>query len=146
VVKNTIPVVSFTNCLYICRHGFPRVLISDQGTEFRNKFLEEVCRKGAIDHRRTAPYHPQCNGLTERFNRTLKNQLLKATPQLKNWDEKLDECVFAYRTAKQSSTGFTPFRLFYRRYGHSQILNIPLSIFIDSQMPVYFLELSYSPS
>lgn len=48
------------------RLGFPRVLISDQGREFVNHVVDDICKILAIDHRMSAAYHPQTNGLTER--------------------------------------------------------------------------------
>ncbi|UYV81466.1 hypothetical protein LAZ67_20001269 [Cordylochernes scorpioides] len=57
-------------------------------------------------------YHPQTNGLTERSNRTIANMLsMYMDLEQKNWDEMLPFITFAYNTAKQESTGFTPFFL-----------------------------------
>jgi transposase InsO family protein len=95
------------------RFGFPRVIISDQGREFRTTTLEDVCRKAGID---ASVYHPQCHGLTDLCNRTLVNQLLTLTQQLQEWDTKLDQSLFAYRTAMHASTKFTPYRLMFGRY------------------------------
>ena len=46
------------------RLGFPKILISDQGKEFNNDLLKNICEILGTDHRRTSAYHPQCNGLT----------------------------------------------------------------------------------
>lgn len=61
----------------ICCHGCPKFEISDQGREFCNHLCEELFKMTGTRHRVTSPYHPQANGLVERFNRTIKNSLLK---------------------------------------------------------------------
>ena len=69
--KEAIHVADFLNSLFL-RHGFPEVLISDQGREFCNAICNELLTKTGVKHRITSAYHPQTNGLTERFNQTLK--------------------------------------------------------------------------
>uniref|UniRef100_A0A914XQJ1 RNA-directed DNA polymerase n=1 Tax=Plectus sambesii TaxID=2011161 RepID=A0A914XQJ1_9BILA len=54
------------------RFGYPNVLITDQGREFCNKDMDKFCADNCIDHRVTAAYHPQSNGLTERMNQKIK--------------------------------------------------------------------------
>ena len=51
--------------------------ISDQSREFCIQLCEEVFRMTGTSHRVTSPYHHQANGLVERFNRAIKNSLLK---------------------------------------------------------------------
>eukprot|EP00795_Rhopilema_esculentum_P006818 gene6818-12410_t len=65
---------------------------------------------------RTSPYHPETDGLCERFNGTLKNMLRKAaTNDYPNWDKMLPYLLFAYREVPGESTGFSPFELLYGR-------------------------------
>ena len=58
----------------------------------------------------------QANGLNERWNQTLKQMLVKfCTEKKKEWDTLLDTSVFAYNTAKQQSTSYTPFEFMFGR-------------------------------
>uniref|UniRef100_A0A8P4KK44 ribonuclease H n=1 Tax=Dicentrarchus labrax TaxID=13489 RepID=A0A8P4KK44_DICLA len=73
---------------------------------------------------RTTPYHPQTDGLTERFNQTLKQMLRKFVNNSgTDWDQWLPYLLFAYREVPQASTGFSPFELL---YGHE--VRGPLSL------------------
>lgn len=57
--------------------GIPAVITTDQGSEFKNKLNDELMKTFNIDHRLATAYHPQDNGLDERFNQTLTNTILK---------------------------------------------------------------------
>lgn len=59
------------------RMGLPRVVTSDQGREFNNSLDDCLMKLLKIDHRLTTPYHPQANGLDERFNQTIQAMLVK---------------------------------------------------------------------
>ena len=98
------------------RVGIPKEILTDQGTNFTSMLLQELYRLLHIRHIRTSPYHPQTDGLVERFNRTLKMMLRKtAVEEGKDWDRLLPYVLFAYREVPQSSTGFSPFELLYGR-------------------------------
>jgi Integrase zinc binding domain/Integrase core domain len=99
----------------ICRHGCPKQILSDRGTHFRNEIVDSLLKKFEIQHLLSTPYHPQTNGLVERFNRTLCESLAKLTEGQEDWDHHISPVLFAYRTAKQSSTKITPFYLVYGR-------------------------------
>ena len=91
--------------------GLPAVITTDQGTEFKNKLNDELMKAFNIEHRLTTAYHPQANGLDERFNQTLTNSIVKyVEADRENWDVHLDQVVFAYNTAVQESTKYTPFQ------------------------------------
>ncbi|GBM27758.1 Retrovirus-related Pol polyprotein from transposon 412 [Araneus ventricosus] len=111
----------------LLRHGAPRVVITDRGTVFQSNLstLAELCN---IDHRMTTAYHPQTNGLTERFNKTLADMLsMYVNIEQRNWDEILPFVTFAYNTAKQETTGFTPFYLLHGREAETTL---------DTMLPV----------
>ncbi|GFX81942.1 transposon Tf2-8 polyprotein [Trichonephila clavipes] len=100
----------------VLRHGAPRVIITDRGAVFRSRLISSLVDLCNIDHRFTTAYHPQTNGLTERFNKTLADMLsMYVDVEQKNWDEILPFVTFAYNTAKQETTGFTPFYLLHGR-------------------------------
>jgi hypothetical protein len=72
--------------------------------------------KFQVPHRMSTPYHPQTNGLVERFNRTLIEALAKtAAEHLTDWDKYIAPTLFAYRTSNQSTTKMSPFFLVYGR-------------------------------
>ena len=78
--------------------------------------MKEVSRLLSIQNQVTTPYHPQANGLVERFNGTLKAMLKKlCVERPRDWDRYLESVLFAYREVKQESTGFSPFELLHGR-------------------------------
>jgi hypothetical protein len=112
---------SAANFIYediICRHGCPQVILSDRGSHFRNQIVDNLLTKFEIKHLYSTPYHPETNGLTERFNRTLCESLAKTTVDLTDWDMNISAVLFAYRTAKQATTKIEPFYLVYGRTAH----------------------------
>uniref|UniRef100_A0A8C6LCR8 ribonuclease H n=1 Tax=Nothobranchius furzeri TaxID=105023 RepID=A0A8C6LCR8_NOTFU len=106
------------NCLIqmFSRVGVPREILTDQGTNFTSKLLREVYALLGVTGIKTSPYHPQTDGLVERFNKTLKSMLRKFVKNSgKDWDHWLPFLLFAYREVPQASTGLSPFQLL---YGH----------------------------
>ena len=74
----------------VCRFGMPSVIHSDQGREFENKVMHELCILGGSHKTKTTPYHPECDGLVERFNRTLLMMLaMFASEHKDDWDDLL---------------------------------------------------------
>ena len=96
--------------------GIPKEILTDQGQNFMSQLLKEVYQLLHIQPIRTSPYHPQTDGVVERFNQTLKSMLRKyATEAGRDWDRLIPYVLFAYREVPQSSTGFSPFELLYGR-------------------------------
>ncbi|GBC06079.1 hypothetical protein RclHR1_06610002 [Rhizophagus clarus] len=95
----------------ICRHNCPAKLLSDRGTHFNNQMVEKLLEKFGIKHVFSTPYHPQINGLVERFNRTLCESLSKLVIQTNEWDKYIASVLFAYQTSKHSTTKISPFYL-----------------------------------
>ena len=98
------------------RVGIPEEILTDQGPNFLSSLLEELYCVLQIRRIQTTPYHPQTDGLVERFNGTLKSMLRKFVADSQNdWDTYLPHVLFAYREVPQESTGFSPFQLLYGR-------------------------------
>src|SRR5215211_7012309 len=99
----------------ICQHGCPQIILSDHETHFNNNMIKNLMEKFKINHLLSTPYHPQTNGLVERFNRTLCESLAKVSEKENQWDEHIKSVLFGYRTTKQRTTKHTPFYLTYGR-------------------------------
>ena len=98
----------------VCRFGMPAVIHSDQGREFENKILQELCLIGGSHKTRTAPYHPESDGMVERFNRTLLMMLAMFAGKFRDdWDDLLPAVMMAYRSSVHESTGYSPYRLMF---------------------------------
>ena len=96
----------------ICKYGCPKELWSDRGKAFIGEVVKYLAELFQIKQKFTSGYHPQTNGLTERFNRTIANELAKAVNSKKDdWPIWLQAKVFAYNNTTQSSTKYSPFQL-----------------------------------
>ena len=99
----------------ICQHGCPQIILSDRGTHFNNNTIKALMEKFQVNHLLSTPYHPQTNGLVERFNRTLCESLARLSLKNHDWDLYIAPTLFAYRTTKHATTKIEPFYLVYRR-------------------------------
>ncbi len=87
---------------------------TDQGTPFMSRLMADLCRLLNVKQLRTTVYHPQTDGLVERFNQTLKQMLRHvAAEDKRDWDQMLPYVLFGIREVPQASTGFTPFKLLF---------------------------------
>ena len=101
---------------FFSRLGIPEEILSDLGTQFVSDCMKEVTRLLSIKQLTTTPYHPMCNGMTEKFNGTLKTTLKRlCSEQPRQWHRYINPLLFAYREVAQESTGFSPFELLYGR-------------------------------
>ena len=98
------------------RLGVPEEILSDLGMQFVSDCMREVTRLLSIKQLTTTPYHPMCNGLTEKFKGTMKCMLKRlCSEQPRQWHRYINPLLFAYREVPQESTGFSPFELLYGR-------------------------------
>lgn len=88
--------------------GVPRILHSDRGRQYESNLFQELCALLHIEKTRASPYHPQSNGMVERFNKTLANMLSAyVNDHQTNWDKSLPYVMQAYRSAVHETTGYT---------------------------------------
>ena len=107
--------------------GFPKEILTDQGSNFMSELMKELCRLLKMSKLVSYPYHPQTNGLVEKFNGTLKKMLKAyAVKEPSKWDKHLPYVLFAYREVPNETTGFSPFEMLFAR----QVCG-PLSIMKD---------------
>ena len=84
----------------------PEALFTDRGTNLLSHLMKDLCGLLGITKLNTTAYHPQCDGMVERFNRTLKAMLRKHASRFGNqWDNYLSSVLWAYRNVPHESTG-----------------------------------------
>lgn len=114
---------------WVSRYGTPRSLHSDQGRSFESNLFQQLCRLLDISKTRTTPYHPQSDGMIERFNRTLLSMLVFYVDEnQQNWDSLLPFVMMAYRSSVNATTGFTPHKVL---FGREMVLPIDVMLNID---------------
>eukprot|EP00731_Ephydatia_muelleri_P034748 Em0075g1a len=83
-----------------CRFSPPEQLHSDQGRQFESELVKEVCKLLEIKKTHTTPYHPQCNGIVERFNRTLLGMLATTVDSYpSSWEQNIRRVCLAYNSS-----------------------------------------------
>ncbi|GJT54247.1 reverse transcriptase domain-containing protein [Tanacetum coccineum] len=114
-------VCKFLKSLF-ARFGAPRAIISDRGTHFCNDQFTKVMQKYGVTHRLSTAYHPQTSGQVEVSNRGLKRILERTIGENRaSWSDKLDDALWAFRTAYKTPIGCTPYKLVYGKACHLPI-------------------------
>eukprot|EP00253_Pinus_taeda_P030944 PITA_30944 len=104
------------------RFGYPRELVTDQGSQFTSNLIEDLLAHHKIKHKTSTPYHPQANGQVEVTNRALEGIVTKVVSNSRNeWADRLVEATWAYNTTWKTTTNFTPYELV---YGKRALLSI----------------------
>nr|GEZ89134.1 reverse transcriptase domain-containing protein [Tanacetum cinerariifolium] len=111
-------VVKFLKSLF-SRVGIPKAIISDRGTHFCNDQFSRVMEKYGVTHHLSTAYHPQTSGQVEVTNCGLKRILERTVGENRaSWSDKLEDALWAFRTAFKTSVGCTPYRLVYGKACH----------------------------
>ena len=110
---------------YATTFGVPRTILTDNGKAFCSAVNKELCRSLDIEHRVTASYHPQPNGLVEESNKTVQNHIKKfmvhSERESINFEDLLMPLAFTYNTSPHTTTAMSPFEA---KFGHAP--RIPL--------------------
>ena len=102
---------------YIPQRGCPHTFLSDRGTEFISEVIRAVYETLGTVKKFTSSYHPQTNGMVERFNHTLCQMLSYLIPDVqKNWDGMLMHAVAAHNNSVSKGTGLAPNEVHFGRY------------------------------
>ena len=96
--------------------GLPARILTDQGPAFNSTVFRCLQKWLGVMQSRTSSYHPQTNGLVERFNQTLKNMLGKLAGDRKvSWPNYLASAILAYNCTRSAVTGYSPYFLMFGR-------------------------------
>ena len=125
----------------VCRYGAPKEILSDLGSSFNSKLFQSVCKQCNIRKIYSTPYHPQTQGIVERFNRTLLDMISTTVGPTKDWDLILPFLQFAYNSSIHETTGQSPY---YMNYGRDPTTPCDLSMKLprasDIADPDHYLE------
>ncbi|GKF71725.1 reverse transcriptase domain-containing protein, partial [Tanacetum coccineum] len=100
----------------------PRAIVSDRGTHFCNDQFAKVMSKYEVTHRLATAYHPQTSGQVEVSNCSLKRILERTVGENRaSWSDKLDDALWAFRTAFKTPISCTPYKLVYGKSCHLPI-------------------------
>ena len=137
VKAKTAPAIAHALVTHLfCPHTTPRVLLSDNGTEFRNALLSEICAKYNIKQTFTVAYHPSSNGLVERANRKILEALRHVVTSLHdNWEDWIPQVAACINGSVCESTAKTPH---YILYGIDK--RLPYDLLAGPSKPVYNID------
>lgn len=112
-------------CGWFSRFGLPFKITTDRGGEFQSDLFRQLNNMLGVNHFRTTSYHPQANGLIERFHRTLKTAL--KCKQNFNWSHELPLILLGLRSPYKPDIDATPAEMVY-----GKPLRLPSEFFIES--------------
>ena len=120
---------------YFCIFGFPNSILTDQGTEFINEVMNEICSILEIDKLSSSAYHHETLGSIENSHKRLGNFLRTSCGKSPNWEAWLPFFVYSYNTYQHEATGYSPFELVF-----SKKPRFPTEIVKSKIDPVYDIE------
>lgn len=130
--KNAEEVVEAFTTNFICQHGVPCWLVTDNGSEFINEKFKGLAEAVGLKHTQVTAYHPSANGLVERANKTIVSILRTLTEDNPHmWSKMLGYATLAYNTATNRTLGETPYFCLYLK---------------DPKLPYDILGKPFSPS
>ena len=101
----------------ITRFGIPKELVTNHGSHFQNRMMEELASKLGYKQEHFSYYYPQATGEVEAVNKSLKSILQRTIVQSNNnWHIMLYPALWDYRTAVKTATGFSPYQLKYMEW------------------------------
>ena len=101
---------------FICRHGVPEVLVSDNGLEFKNRFFDTLSELMRIKKVNIQPYRPEANGVCERANRKIiEAYRVTLGGEDPNWDRWIQYIMFSVNSSVNESIGMSPNKALYGR-------------------------------
>lgn len=90
--------------IWVSRHGFPAVLLGDNGTQFMSESVQSMYRTTGVNKVYSSPYHPQGNSVVESYMRTMKKGLAALTSGSgAHWDQRLQAVLFTYNTTPHTA-------------------------------------------
>lgn len=129
---------------FICRFGCPKAILTDQGTNFTSRVMQEVAKQFKIQHIKTTAFHPQSNGSLERSHHVLCEYLKCFITKERCWDIIIERVNFANNISVHERTKFTPHELVFGRVarlpsskGNLPQLEIYRSYLIDLAKRIY---------
>lgn len=96
---------------WISRYGIPETIVTDRGSQFESSLFNNLLRQIGCTHKRTTAYNPRCNGLIERFHRTMKNALRNGESH--NWIDRLPLIMLSLRSSFKEELKASPSEIMY---------------------------------
>ena len=116
---------------YVCMHGMPLRIVSDNGSEFVNTLVQELALLLGMKWNKIAPYNSKANGKVENAHKGVQSIIRAYLDEFPNdWDDMLPLAEFCINTSISEVTKYSPFFLFYGRHP-----NIPLDVFYENVVP-----------
>ena len=114
---------------YFTHYGIPERINTDQGASFQGKLMRNLCQMLGLEKTNTSIYHPQTDGIVERYNRTLISMLRCLSADEKaNWKDHIQSLTYAYNCTRHETTGYSPFYLMFGRKPR-----LPVDVFLGKE-------------